>query len=79
MVCDQKLSNLALGRACDHQPRSAVMTEETLPDLYLFGHAHLTTEAIEELHGWPDLHQDVLAALLELPDRLMDLTKAWPW
>lgn len=55
------------------------MTEDTLPDLYLSGHAHLLTEAIEELHGWPDLHPDVLAALLELPDRLVDLTKAWPW
>ncbi len=58
---------------------SAVMTEDTLPDLYLSGNAHLITEAIEELHGWPDLHPDVLAALLELPDRLVDLTKAWLW
>ncbi|MGB7552632.1 MAG: hypothetical protein WBM15_13870 [Chromatiaceae bacterium] len=55
------------------------MIDDDFPDLYLSGSADLIAEAIEEMHGWPDLNPDVLAALMELPDTLVELTNAWPW
>jgi len=57
----------------------SLMTDDAFPDLYLSGSADLIAEAIEEMHGWPDLNPDVLAALMELPDTLVELTNAWPW
>ncbi len=32
------------------------MIDDDFPDLYLSGSADLIAEAIEEMHGWPDLY-----------------------
>jgi hypothetical protein len=55
------------------------MLNDVLSDLYLSADADLIAEAIEEMHAWPDINPDVLATLMEMPDRLVDLTKVWPW
>ena len=51
------------------------MTDEDLPDYNLYG----LEELIDDSYGLPDIHIDELAALLELPDKISQITLAWPW
>ncbi|MGB4335808.1 MAG: hypothetical protein WBJ41_13315 [Chromatiaceae bacterium] len=51
------------------------MTDEDLPDCNLYG----LEELLDDLYGLPDIHIDELAALLEIPGRIAQITSIWPW
>ncbi len=55
------------------------MINDAITDFCLTGNANLVAELIDEMHSWPDINPDVLAALLEFPDTVMELTHLWPW
>jgi hypothetical protein len=55
------------------------MTDKDLPDINLYG----LEELIDDIYGLPDISTSTnwwpCWNLLELPDKISQMTLAWPW